>query len=203
MKIHKIPKGPISANSYIIETETTSVLIDPCVSIEHLPNLKSPINTIIITHCHYDHVTFLDEIKRATNATVYSHKLEFPSFCDAAKNGAAFFMSEDVFATPDKSIDEMDEIILDSENKLKILHTPGHTIGSICILLFESGVCTTAFTGDTLFKGSVGRTDLAGSPVMLDQSLDKLKSLDDNVKVMSGHGPDSTIGYEKKYNPFM
>jgi hydroxyacylglutathione hydrolase len=83
------------------------------------------------------------------------------------------------------------------------LHTPGHTIGSICILLFESGVCTTVFTGDTLFKGSVGRTDLAGSPVMLDQSLDKLKSLDDKVKVMSGHGPDSTIGYEKKYNPFM
>jgi glyoxylase-like metal-dependent hydrolase (beta-lactamase superfamily II) len=112
-------------------------------------------------------------------------------------------MSEDVFVTPDKSIDEKDEIVLDSENKLKFLHTPGHTIGSICILLFESGVCTTVFTGDTLFKGSVGRTDLAGSPVMLDQSLDKLKSLDDKVKVMSGHGPDSTIGYEKKYNPFM
>jgi hydroxyacylglutathione hydrolase len=203
MKIHKIPKGPISANSYIIETETTSVLIDPCVSIAHLPNLKSPISKIIITHCHYDHVTFLDEIKHATNATVYSHELEFPSFNDAAKNGSAFFMSEDTFTKPDKSIDENDEIILDSENKLKFLHTPGHTMGSICVLLYENGFCTTAFTGDTLFKCSIGRTDLAGSPVMLDKSLEKLKLLDDKVKVMSGHGPDSTIGYEKKYNPFM
>lgn len=203
MIIKKYPYGPIEANCYLIETENAFVMIDPCVSMSNLLKLQKPLMAIIVTHCHYDHISCIDEIRNETKAPVYCHPLEFPSFSDSVKNGSAFFMLEEKYPMPDKKIEDLDIFIIDDNTKLQFLHTPGHTMGSICILVSENNKNVAMFTGDTLFQGSAGRTDLGGSPMLLRQSLLRLKQYDDSIIVYSGHGPDSTLGEEKRSNPFM
>lgn len=203
MKIHKFPFGPIDANMYVIETDRACVIIDPCVSLSALPEFSSPFKAIIITHCHYDHVNRMEEIRDALKIPVYAHTLEFPSFGDPARNGAAYFMSDEEFSRPDREIQNDEEMDLGDGICLRFIHTPGHTMGSICILVLENGKQTALFSGDTLFMGTAGRTDLSGSPAMLRNSLHILSKLEDDVAVYSGHGEDTTIAEEKKNNPFM
>jgi len=202
MKIHKIPYGPIESNCYIIETEKMSVLIDPSVDIKYIPESISQIMSIIITHCHFDHIAKMTEIKSKTNATVYAHKFEFPAFKDSEKNGSIYFMNQKTFPNPDKELTPDMKIDMGGGWIVKFIHTPGHSFGSICVLLYENETLKYCFTGDTLFKESVGRTDLGGNPVQLKNSLEKLKSFDDSVIIFPGHGSESTIGYEKQHNPF-
>ncbi len=202
MKVYKLPFGPIESNCYIIETENISVLIDPCIDTNYIPKTNSPIVSIIITHCHFDHIAKMTEIKNETNAIVYAHKLEFPSFNDSEKNGSIYFMNEKTFPNPDYELIPEMQIDMDGRWVMKFIHTPGHSSGSISVLLYENENLKYCFTGDTLFKESAGRTDIGGNPVQLRNSLSKLKSLDDSVIVCPGHGPDTTIGHEKKYNPF-
>ncbi|MHB1453614.1 MAG: MBL fold metallo-hydrolase [Saccharofermentanales bacterium] len=203
MKIHKFPFGPIDANMYVVETAKSCVIIDPCVSLSALPEFSSPFKAIIITHCHYDHVNRMEEIRDALKIPVYAHPLEFPSFGDPTRNGAAYFMSDEEFSLPDREIKESEEMELSDDIRLRFIHTPGHTMGSICILMLENGRQSALFSGDTLFKGTAGRTDLSGSPVMLRKSLHSLSLLEDDVAVYSGHGADTTIISEKRNNPFM
>lgn len=203
MIIKKYPYGPIEANCYLIETNNSFVMIDPCVSMSKLPKLHKPLIAIIVTHCHYDHISCMEEIRSETKAPVFCHSLEFPSFSDSIKNCSAFFMLEEKYHLPDKKIEDLDIFIIDENTKLQFIHTPGHTMGSICILLTENKRDIAMFTGDTLFQGSAGRTDLGGSPMQLGQSLKRLRQYDDSIIVYSGHGPDSTIGDEKRNNPFM
>ncbi len=203
MKIYQIPKGPIEANCYVIETETSLVIIDPCAPYFELPKIDKPVFAIIITHCHYDHISYMNEIKEKSKALIYSHSSEFPGFSDPVKNGSAFFLMEESYPLPDRNLQDGEILKPDDDIILKIIHTPGHTMGSICILASEKNKEIAVFTGDTLFKESAGRTDLGGSPIMLKNSLARLGLLNDDVKVYSGHGTESTIGHEKIYNPFM
>ncbi|MHB8964294.1 MAG: MBL fold metallo-hydrolase [Saccharofermentanales bacterium] len=203
MKIHKFPFGPIDANMYVVETDKACVIIDPCVSLSVLPEFSSPFKAIIITHCHYDHVNRMEELRDALKIPVYAHAVEFPSFGDPTRNGAAYFMSDEEFSRPDHEILDNDEMMISDDVSLRFIHTPGHTMGSICILVLENGRQTALFSGDTLFLGTVGRTDLSGSPSMLLKSLQVLSRLDDQVAVYSGHGDDTTILNEKQNNPFM
>jgi hydroxyacylglutathione hydrolase len=145
----------------------------------------------------------MEEIRDALHIPVYAHRLEFPSFGDPARSGAAYFMSDEEFSRPDREVDVDAVMDLGDGVLLRFLHTPGHTMGSICILVTENGQQRAVFTGDTLFHGSAGRTDLGGNPSQLHQSLQALSRLDDAVVVYSGHGEDSTIGEEKRSNPFM
>ena len=203
MKVHKLPFGPIEANCYIIETDKKSILIDPCIDIKHIPELSSPIDSIIITHCHFDHIANMVDIKNKTKANVYAHKFEFPSFSDSEKNGSIYFMNEKTFPKPDFDITPEIKIDLDGVWMIEFIHTPGHSSGSISVLLYEYDNLRYCFTGDTLFKESAGRTDLGGNPVQLKNSLNIFKQFSNDVIVCPGHGSDSTIGYEKKYNPFL
>jgi len=203
MKVHKLPLGPIESNCYIVETEYISVLIDPCVDIKYIPDTISPIVSIIVTHCHFDHIAKMTEIKSKTNANIYAHKLEFPSFKDSEKNGSIYFMNEKTFPNPDYELTPDMKIEMGGGWVMKFIHTPGHSSGSISVLLYENENLKYCFTGDTLFKESAGRTDLGGNPVQLKNSLSKFKSFNDSVIICPGHGPDSTIGYEKKYNPYL
>lgn len=203
MRIQQFPCGPIEANSYLIETETSFVIIDPSVPLSVFPELNKPVSAIVITHCHYDHVACLEEIREATKAEVYCHSLEFPSFSDIIKNASAFFMMDKKYPLPDHQAADMEILRIDENTTLQFIHTPGHTMGSMCVLLAEDGKNIALFTGDTLFQGSAGRTDLGGSPVLLAASLKRLKQYDNEVLVYSGHGDNSTIGEEKRINPFM
>ncbi len=211
MNITKFPYGPIGANMYRIDSGTMSVLIDPCVSPDHLPERSAPPAAILITHCHYDHISCLEEIRtawagsdgREAGIPVYAHPLEFPAFRDPVRNGSVFFMNEAVFRKPDAGIRDGESIDFGGGSFLRAIHTPGHTPGSLCFLLIENGVSQVLFSGDTLFKGSAGRTDLGGDPQQLRGSLLKLSMLGDEVTVCCGHGDDSVMSYEKKYNPFL
>ncbi len=203
MKIQQYPYGPIESNSYLIETNNALILIDPSVSMSILPKFIKPLKAIIVTHCHYDHISCIEEIREATGAPVYCHLLEFPSFKDSVKNASTFFMADKKYTIPDKKVADGEILNIDENITLQFLHTPGHTMGSICILLTENHKNIALFTGDTLFHGSAGRTDLGGSPVQLEQSLLRLKQYDDSIVIYSGHGPQSTLGEEKRSNPFM
>ncbi|MDD2394044.1 MAG: MBL fold metallo-hydrolase [Eubacteriales bacterium] len=203
MKIGIYPYGPIDAIMYVVEGSEHSYIIDPCVALSEIQQPDTPYKGILITHCHYDHINRMEEIRNALDVKVYAHAFEFPSFSDTVKSGAAFFMSDEIFDTPDYKINEGDTFSLDPDSYIKALHTPGHTIGGLSFLLFDKGKLAAIFTGDTIFKGSAGRTDLGGDPVQLDRSLRILASFENDVMIYPGHGAKSTVGYEKANNPFL
>lgn len=182
--------------SYIVCDEKSKevVVVDAGWEIEKLieiaNNNKLKIEKIILTHSHFDHVQKADELAEKTNAGVYFHEFEF----DEIKK----FIKNDIKIIKLKNNDEINVGNL----KIKAIHTPGHTPGAICLLVQNKLI-----TGDTLFVNAIGRTDLAGGDaIKLFESLQKLKKLDDDVEVYPGHDygeiPFSTIGGEKKTNPY-
>jgi hydroxyacylglutathione hydrolase len=104
-QIHTIDKGPIGANCYIIEGEARSVLIDPCVPFSEIPKLRSAIDLLIVTHCHYDHIAYIDELKSFTHAIVSAHESDFPAFSDPKKNASIYFSREYHYSIPDIKFD--------------------------------------------------------------------------------------------------
>lgn len=183
--------------SYIIGDEKTkeSAVVDAGWEIEKILKIaneeKLKITKIILTHSHFDHVQKIDELTSKTNAVVYFHEDDYNEIKRTIKNP-----NIKIYKLKDN-----DEIKV-GNIKIKIIHTPGHTLGAIC-LLFENKL----ITGDTLFVNAIGRTDLTGGDaVKLFESLQKLKKLEDDVEVYPGHDygeiPFSTIGGEKKTNPY-
>lgn len=158
--------------------------------IEAAGDKKLQITKIILTHYHYDHVQKISELFDKTKATVYFHEDEFANLNDLFKNKENIAILKD------------DDEIKVGKIKIKVIHSPGHTKGSICLLLEDKLI-----TGDTLFVGAIGRTDLpGGDAIKLFESLQKLKRLGDKVEVYPGHDYGatkfSTIGKEKKQNPY-
>lgn len=162
---------------------------DKLIEIAKKENLQ--IKKIILTHSHYDHIQKVDELASKTNAEVYFHEDDYNEIKSIIKN-------------PNIKIHKLknnDEIYV-GKIKIKVIHTPGHTPGAICLLAGNKLI-----TGDTLFVNAIGRTDLAGGDSLkLFESLQKLKKLDDKIEVYPGHDygdiPFSTIGGEKKANPY-
>lgn len=197
MIFRQIHVGPMQNFSYIIGDEKTkeAALIDAGWESDKLIGIadkeKLNIKKIILTHSHYDHVQKADELASKTNAAVYFHEDDFNEIKRAMKNPVI-----KLHKLKNNGEIEVGNI------KIKVIHTPGHTPGGICLLADKK-----LLTGDTLFVNAIGRTDLAGGDsVKLFESLQKLKKLDDDVEVYPGHDygeiPFSTIGGEKKTNPY-
>ena len=197
MIFRQIPVGPMQNFVYIIGDESTkeAAVIDAGWDIgriiETADNEKLKINKIILTHSHFDHVQKVQELADKTKADVYFHELEFDSIKKHIKNDSTKIIK----------LKDNDEINI-GKIKIKSIHTPGHTNGAIC-LLFDSKL----ITGDTLFVSAIGRTDLpGGDAIKLFGSLQKLKKLDDKTEIYPGHDygetPSSTIGSEKRNNPY-
>ena len=204
MLIEMISVGQLQANTYIIGDEETgqAVVIDPgdegdrILEVIKANNLQ--INEIICTHAHFDHVGAVGDIKKETGAKIIMHKQDLDTYSLAKDQGAFWGFQVDDLPQPDGFVDEGDEIKIGSLS-FKVLHTPGHSKGGIC--LYGEGI---VFTGDTIFKGSIGRTDFPGGSIEeLKSSFRRIIELPDNTRVLSGHGPETTIGYEKKTNFFM
>jgi hydroxyacylglutathione hydrolase len=203
--IEFLPVGPIMANCYIVgckETHEASV-IDPGDEAERillkLAALKLKVKYIINTHGHFDHVGANRKMKEATGADILIHALDAPMLGSLAQAAASFGLKSENSPPPDKTVDDGD-IITFGKISLKVIHTPGHSPGGIS--LYTKGHL---FVGDTLFQGSIGRTDLPGGNFnTLKSSIqNKLFPLDDNIRVFTGHGPETSIGKEKRYNPFV
>jgi glyoxylase-like metal-dependent hydrolase (beta-lactamase superfamily II) len=194
-------------NCYIVGCEETAkaAVIDPGAEPERILEAlkKSRLKPVYIvnTHGHPDHVSANAPVKRRTSALILIHELD-ASLLSSPRLDSEIELLLDVGENsppPDRLLKD-GETIRVGKVTFQVLHTPGHTPGSICLLAEGS-----LFTGDTLFAGSVGRTDLpGGSPEALRNSLQrKLLPLDDGLTVYPGHGPPSTLGYEKKHNLFL
>ncbi|QGA55256.1 MBL fold metallo-hydrolase [Sulfolobus sp. E5-1-F] len=195
--------GPLATNSYLIIAEKEGVVIDPGGDMSELIQTvrkeKINIKYVIATHGHFDHVMGVNQMKSEFPSSVFLINEKDLGLLKRASSMAQSFLNLSIsdVVKPDGYVKEGDEIELGGE-KLKIIETPGHTMGSICII--ANGYI---FTGDTLFYGTVGRTDLGGSEKLLRESLERLKKLQDEIIVYPGHGPFTVLGYEKIKNPFL
>jgi hydroxyacylglutathione hydrolase len=203
--IKTLAVGPIMANCFILGCEETqeAAVIDPGDEAGRilltLAEAHLTAKLIINTHGHFDHVGANKQIKDATGALILIHPLDAPMLNKLASSAAAWGLSADNSPPPDRYLEDGDEVTF-GRIAMTVIHTPGHTPGGVS--LHTNG---RVFVGDTLFAGSIGRTDFpGGSFAELKESIQKkLFTLDDSVKVYTGHGPATTIGEEKRFNPFV
>lgn len=202
-KIMKLVVGQLQENCFILFDENKDAfVVDPGGSSENIIEAidKNSLNIkyILLTHGHFDHVGAVATLVKKYKAPVYLSK-EDRAFIESPKEvRASSFGMQIEAADVDVFVKEGYEIPF-SEGTIKVIETPGHTLGSVCYL-FENYL----FAGDTLFNGSIGRTDFPESDhSLMVESLKKLKKLDDEIYVLSGHGPESQISYEKMANPYL
>jgi len=203
--ITTLPVGPIMANCFIVGCEETlaAAVIDPGDEADRilmsLAESKLMLKYIINTHGHFDHVGANRPLKDATGAPILIHALDAPMLNHLSASAAAWGLATENSPPPDRMIEAGDTITF-GKITLTVIHTPGHTPGGIS-LRTDGHV----FVGDTLFAGSIGRTDFPGGDFeTLRASIqNKLFLLGDDVQVYTGHGPQTTIGQEKRTNPFV
>ena len=204
MIIRMLPVGPMEANCYILECEETqaAILIDPGAEASRLlrtiEKYDLQLKYIVNTHAHVDHIAANSDLKEKTSAPLCIHSADADMLTDPQEN-LSFFVGIPVSSpSPDKILKDGD-LLEAGSLRLKVMHTPGHSPGSICLLADEC-----IFTGDLLFAGGIGRYDFPGSSYMtLMDSLQKVMALDDRLIVYPGHGPKTTIGNERRMNPFL
>jgi glyoxylase-like metal-dependent hydrolase (beta-lactamase superfamily II) len=207
MKIKTLIVGPIETNCYLVYCTLTKegVVIDPGDEGEKIINaindLGIRIKYIINTHGHYDHIKANKKVKDATGAKILIHVYDAPMLIDPEKNLSYFMKEKAEGIMADQELNDGD-IISFGNIDLKVLHTPGHTPGCISLLCSKEKIC---FTGDTLFYGSVGRTDLPGGnyKTLVNSLKEKMINLSNEIRIYPGHGPYSTIGEEKRINPYL
>lgn len=204
MIIETLVVGPIQANCFILGHEETreAAVIDPGDEAQRIlaalgrHNLN--VKTIINTHGHFDHVGGNKALKAATGAPILIHGGDAPMLAHLADSAAVWGMQVEDSPAPDRILEDGDEIGFGAVT-LKVIHTPGHSPGGIS--LFTPGHL---FVGDTLFAGSIGRTDFPGGDygLLIDSVRSRLFVLGDDVRVYPGHGPATTLGRERQFNPF-
>ena len=198
MIVQTFEAGPLGANNYLLTDGNEAVLID-CSEVkqEILDELKDKtLKYILLTHGHFDHVLGVNGMKECTGAKVLVHKDDISRMEESANIMQTFGVIGVETPKADDYINDND-ILKFGDTEIKVIHTPGHTEGCVCYLIDGK-----LFSGDTLFRDSVGRCDLPGGNFskLSDSIKNILFKLDDNMVVYPGHGPETTIGYEKKYN---
>ncbi len=205
MKIFKYSVGVMGTNAYIIIDEETmqAALVDPGDEPEKLlyaiASKNASLSYIILTHAHFDHILALPELKNKTGASLLVHKYDAPMLADNSLNLLSRFSVRDmVFPCPDRLLNDGDAIRL-GKSEIKVIHTPGHTQGSICLTVDNDLI-----SGDTLFRESIGRYDFPGGDYeVIMASLQKIKALDIKGKIYPGHGMSTTLEHELNYNTYL
>jgi|WetSurMetagenome_2_1015567.scaffolds.fasta_scaffold505013_1 hydroxyacylglutathione hydrolase len=177
-------------------TRTENKILDDYLFDNNLKLLK-----VLITHCHIDHILGIAYLEDSYGVGASIHHKGIEILRASVGYGSVFGIEVDRVVKPISYITESDVIYLD-DNKLNVIYTPGHAAGSVCFICHKEKF---VITGDVLFRGSIGRTDLPGGDynVLMKSIKEKLFTLDDSYKVYPGHGDPTTIGFEKVNNPFI
>ena len=207
MILETFPVGPLQCNCTILADEETreAIIVDPGDEItrihRRLSDLGLTLKQILITHAHIDHVGGALKLKSLTGAPIYLNEADLPLLHMMSAQAAWLGIETPETAPPDEGLIDGRHVGLASY-PAHVIHTPGHTQGSICLHFAPMKI---VLAGDTLFAGSIGRTDLPGGN--FDQIIDSIQSrllnLPDETRVIPGHGPATTIGAERKSNPFL
>lgn len=206
MKVEQFVIGMIGTNCYLVINEAAKecVIIDPAVyseeMVSHIRRKELEVKAILLTHGHFDHIMGIDGFREQFPVPVYAHREEAALLKDASLNASSAYGSG--YTYPDAVYVEDAQVLEAAGLSFEVLYTPGHTIGGCCYYMAEEKAL---FSGDTLFHESVGRTDFpTGSRSRLVRSIqEKLMCLPEETVVYPGHMESTTIGYEKRNNPFL
>jgi hydroxyacylglutathione hydrolase len=211
MLIETQAAGPFHQNGFIVACDATreAVIIDPGDGVDELLAFANreqlAIRHILLTHAHVDHITGVAAAKRALDVPVYLHHDDLFLYDRAVESGARFGLHVE----PQPPIDiyySPGQVISFGECEARPHHTPGHCPGGVCLQIGEKGTAAKdLFVGDTLFAGSIGRTDLPGGnyQTLIGSIRTVLFAFGDDARVRPGHGPSTTIGQERRTNPFL
>ena len=204
--------GPFFKNGYVVGCERTrqAVFIDPGDEVDQLLAFirkeELTVTHILLTHAHVDHVSGVAEAKRALGSPIYLHRDDLFLYQNAVRTGMMFGLTVDEPPPVDMFYEGEGPIVF-GDYQVTVVHTPGHCPGGVCLAISKTGEQTPPrlFVGDTLFAGSIGRTDLPGGDyeTLLTAITGTLFRFPDESIVYSGHGPQTTIGHEKATNPFV
>ncbi len=202
MKIKTLAMGSIGTNCYVVSDDAGNAVIidcdgDPRPLYFYISEFNLKPTHILLTHGHFDHIGAVEAVKEKYGSKVVAGKDEFGILTDPAAN-CSIYGGGAITVLPDELVSDGDSIIV-GDMKFDVLFTPGHTEGSLCYILGDN-----IFSGDTLFQGSCGRTDLAtGDWSTILRSLKLLRDLPGDYTVYPGHGPSTTMEIERCSNPFM
>ena len=203
MRFSVMAVGPLAANCIVVwdPVSKEGIIVDPGgepdILLGFMEKEGISVKLIVCTHAHFDHVGAVPEIRERTGAAIAVHKDEMELYVGVADQAALWGYSLEPLPPADRLLEDGDRLEAGSV-RLKVLHTPGHSPGGIC--LYGEDI---VITGDTLFEGSIGRTDFyGGNHALMIKSLARLAALPLETVVLPGHGSTSTIGNELKNNPF-
>ena len=212
MIVESAAVGPFFKNGYVVGCERTrdAIYIDPGDEVDQLlatiaaQNLQ--VTHILLTHAHVDHVSGVAQAKRALGAPIFLHQDDLVIYQNAVRMGMMFGLTVEEPPPVDQYYED-DALIPFGDYEVRVAHTPGHCPGGVCLAISRKGepAAPHLFVGDTLFAGSIGRTDLPGGDydTLLKAITGVLFKYPDEAIVYSGHGPETTIGREKATNPFV
>ncbi|MDI3257485.1 MAG: MBL fold metallo-hydrolase [Kyrpidia sp.] len=213
MRVERFVLNEMGTNCYVAAPEDgrEAVVIDPSGPMDAVERFLQEhgliVRAILLTHGHADHLMGLEELRGRTGAPVYVHEADAPMLTDPAKNLSAF-MGRPVACRPPENLWRGGETLDTAGLRVRVLHTPGHTPGGVCLdIALQRGELRPkiVFTGDTLFAGSIGRTDFPGGSheTLLASIRRALLPYPDDTVIYPGHEEDSTIGDERRFNPFL
>ena len=205
MKIHKFIVGSMGTNCYFLigNNSDECAVVDPGAEagriIQKLEEKKLKCTHILLTHAHFDHIMALETVREATGAPVFVHEADSEFLTDNDLNCMSVFSSEKIKINPAENLLKDGDVLEIAGERVRVMHTPGHTPGSVCFLCGSDIV-----SGDTLFRGSIGRYDLPGGDFMtLLSSLKAISELDGDRRIYPGHGPSTTLTREREANLYL
>ncbi len=203
MQLINLMLGELATNCYILDIGNGEAVAFDIGNgakkvIQALEVYHLKLKAILLTHGHYDHVAGVEAVRTITGAEVYIHEKD-AVMLESGEANLSWQLTDDIYVpVTEYHTLKGGEILEFGNRKIQVMHTPGHTPGGVCYLTDDM-----MFSGDTLFKGSVGRIDLGGNRDEMMQSLRKIAVLEQNYKVYPGHFDASTLDFEKKHNPYL